>query len=201
MLKNKWLAGVLCVLGVAALVGGGYIAWNMRPVSMPETAEEAVAVINSARFGYLPDYRQEEYMERTRRLVRETEDADQRRALREAIGGSEQARDAMMRMWQQRMIDQALAMAAMSDAEKQAHLQEQAQQWQRRRSNNDQNQQRTERPQRPERSEAEQAERRERMRNRMEDHFQSGNPQMGGIMGEWWRQRREARERSGVQNR
>jgi len=184
MLKNKWFVSLLCVVGAGVLIGGGYYAWISRPVSMPETIDEAVSVINSARFSRLPDYRQEEYLQRARRLMRDSDmDRAKRREYWQAIGGNEEARETMARMMQQRMIDRALELSKMTPEQRAAMMDQRARNRPERRNRAD----------RPEPTDQERAERRDRMKSFIQDRIQTGNPQTGGIMGEYFRMRREAR--------
>jgi len=188
MLKNKWFVTALCVVGASVLTGGGYYGWVSRPVGMPQSPEEAVAMINSSRFNHLPDYRQEEYLERTRRLIRDADlSREDRRGLYRAIGDNEQAREAMGRLFQQQFMERTVALANMTPEEREAAMQEQ---WEQRRQNRPE---RRDREDRPEPTDQERQERRDRMKNHIQDRMQNGNPQTGGIMGEYWRHRREHR--------
>lgn len=90
--QQKITAGVASgVLGVAVLVFGGWTAWQNRPVSMPKTAAQAVAMVESGRIDRLDEGRRREYLAEAGRLLR-----DMPREEARAMFSDDESREAMM---------------------------------------------------------------------------------------------------------
>lgn len=100
--KKTLVAVLACVGGLTAISFGFWKAWSMTAPGLPTTAAQAVAVINSARFDNLDEARKEQYVEETHRLIRAMPE-NERRALRD----DPRFRDAMMRMREEQMDENA----------------------------------------------------------------------------------------------
>ncbi|MCC6676607.1 MAG: hypothetical protein IT436_05640 [Phycisphaerales bacterium] len=100
--KKAFVGALAAVGGVAALSFGFWKAWSMTAPGLPTSASQAVAIINSARFDNLDEARKDQFVEETQRLIRALPD-DERRALRD----DPRFRDAMMRMREEQMDENA----------------------------------------------------------------------------------------------
>ncbi|MEM6550898.1 MAG: hypothetical protein AAF750_01990 [Planctomycetota bacterium] len=200
LIRKRILAGGLIALAVASLTGAGYYFWMVSPPPMPDTIEEARAVMVSDRYARLPEERKRAYQERFVQIVRELpeqerdqvfaqmrEDPEFRDAAREARRAEMIAR---IREWWEAPVDQR-------DAIMDRQLAEQAGRRGGRPGGGGGGGGGGDRPQRPddtrtdEQREADRAERRNRLRERIEDSFSNGNPQEQAMMGEYFRSRRE----------
>jgi hypothetical protein len=179
------LTASLLVLGVGALAFGGSWWWNHRPVEMPETADEAFATIGTDRWDRLPAYRQDEYMQQTWRLVEQLPD-EQRRELRTQFREDDRLERAMEDQMRRRMIERVRAVNAGEEPE--------GSMWGSGRPRGQNRHNREDRADRPEPTEEQRQERQQRMQDHIQDRFQSGNPQVNGLIGEHYRERRQQRE-------
>ncbi len=100
-------------LAIAALGAGGWAWWVNRPVSLPTSASEAIALMSSERFDRLSEDRRASYAAEAARLFRELSE-EQRRALREAEG----AREAWRELMRQRMDEMARRVARGEEIER-----------------------------------------------------------------------------------
>ena len=201
--SRKTFAIVMTVVGVAVLTGGLYYAWLITPPPMPETAEEGLATIGSSRYQRLPEYRKAEYLTRTRELMGNLSD-EQRRAMFERRRTDESIRDSMREvrrdMMRQRIVE--FARAAPHERKKILDQAIDMQEAMRQRMDN--------RP-RPERTRGEgggdrsnrgdRGDRRGRMRDHIQNRIEQGNPQMGAMRMEFFKEMRERREERGLPNR
>ena len=204
-IKRAATVGGLVGAAAAVLALGVYFTWLYTPLDLPATAEEGAANIGTARFKQMPEYRQDEYVRRTFELSRDLP-REQRRAMFENID-----RDEMRDMFERGMVDMARRLAK---------GEEPAMPFGRPRG---------ERPPRPENNDSangdnagsdrgprgegagdgqrRDGERRgrwgnpERMQAHMRERIQNGNAQVGGLMGEMFRKRREQREERDRPNR
>ena len=94
------------VVTIAALVFGIWATSALRPLHLPTTAKEAVAVMNSPKFDKLDRERRLQYADAAARLLRDVPD-DQRREMFH----DEDTRRAMMEAMRERMDDAALRLA------------------------------------------------------------------------------------------
>lgn len=69
--KKKTTVIALGVLAPVVLASGLYYAYLITPPPMPETFDQAIDTMDSARFKRLPDYRKAEYATQARRLFAE----------------------------------------------------------------------------------------------------------------------------------
>ena len=86
------------LLAIGALGAGVYFAWDNRPVSLPKTAEEAVAVINSGRVERLSADRKRQYYAEASRLMEDVPEESRREMFRD-----EESRDAMRQVMMEQM--------------------------------------------------------------------------------------------------
>lgn len=93
-MPKKLALGFLVVLAIAAVGGGAYYTWLITPPGMPETPEDALSTIASARYERLPDYRKQDYLDRTAELMQTMPD-EQRRNLFRKMRTDEDVRQAL----------------------------------------------------------------------------------------------------------
>ncbi|MEM8758017.1 MAG: hypothetical protein AAGF47_09580 [Planctomycetota bacterium] len=67
--KRLVVGSLAAVLALGAVGAGGYFAWQNRPVSLPTTADQALAAIKSGRVDRLPPDRQRQYYAEARPLL------------------------------------------------------------------------------------------------------------------------------------
>lgn len=67
--KKRILVAAAVVGSFAVLAGGMYVTWLITPPSLPKTADEAASVIGSPRFNRMDDSRKDAYMEASRKLM------------------------------------------------------------------------------------------------------------------------------------
>ncbi|NLX06389.1 MAG: hypothetical protein GXY33_14720 [Phycisphaerae bacterium] len=215
-MKKQLIVAGLVVVGAVTLAGGAYYAYLLTPPAFPETAEEAIATIGSARYERLPEYRQEEYLEQAGRLLRELPE-EERRQLRGRFGESDGAREAMGAIFMNEAVQRATDFAAASPEDKIRILDEDIDRFEQMRERfanrrpdgpraQGEGQRRGEGggPQmdrggrrgdgRGGTPEERGARRRQRMMNRIEH----GNPQRAALMGEYFRALGERREQRGL---
>ncbi|MEM6391781.1 MAG: hypothetical protein AAF797_03325 [Planctomycetota bacterium] len=198
LIRKRIVAGVLITLAIASLTGAGYYFWSITPPAMPETIEEARAVMVSDRYARLPEERKRAYQERFNQLYRELPQ-EQRQAVREQMRDDPVFRDAAGEARWAAMVMRArewwVAPPEQRDAIMDRHLDE----WGQRRggrpggdgASGGQRPPRSEDTRTEEQREAQRAERRTRMREGIEDRFSNGNPQEQAMIGEYFRARRE----------
>lgn len=99
--RKKKLVGVAASLvGVTAISASVWWTLRTRPPHLPRTADEAMTVLASSRFGQLDEDRQRQYQAEASRLVRQLADEDRRALLRD-----EANREAIRKLWQARFDD------------------------------------------------------------------------------------------------
>ncbi len=98
--KKAAVAGGVSVLGIGAIALGVWAFQATRPLSIPETTDEAIAVLSSAKFDRLPSDRKAQVTAAARGLLADLPD-DQRRALFR----DEENRDAMRNLMEATMDD------------------------------------------------------------------------------------------------
>lgn len=185
-LKKKILIGLLVVAGAASLVGGSYYTWLLNPPKLPKTAAEGLALIGSARYERMPDYRKAEYLDRTAQLMQELR-PEEHQELRSDLNPGD-----LRQFWQQRMMQRVLEFANADPQHRNRLLDEaiaQSGRWRgqhRGRSEGNDEQDRTRRQ--------------GVFRSRMQEHIQKGNPQTGALMGEYFRAVRQRRRERGIED-
>ena len=176
------IAGSVAV-GVAAISVGGWYAWTNRPVALPSTVQDAVAVMESGRYDKLSAERKRQYAMETSRLIGDMPEDQRRELFRD-----EQTREAL-RAVRQEMFDDMVYRAARGEEIQLPFGRPPGAGGQR------DGQQRPggEGEARPEPTEEEraqrQAERRERMLAGLKEQFNSGNAQAGSLRGEFFKKR------------
>jgi hypothetical protein len=201
--KRRWiLVTVLAAAAVVVLVTGVTYAWLITPPPLPQSLEQAMGTIGSARYERMPDYRKREYLEQTRRLMREMPQ-DERTQVMEDVRSNPELRQTMGRVMRGEMRRRATAFAKADSAERIRLLDEAIDtmgQWRNR-------------GRRPDgagggrgdgagRGDAEQrSDRRGRMRDRIQGMFEEGNPQDAALIGEFFRALRQRREERGLPSR
>lgn len=169
--------GGLIAGGVILLAVAGGASWYFTPPAMPETIEEAQAMVNSPRFERLSKDAKQPYYD----VIREqygSLDRETRRKLREEDQKlSDAMRDARMVQFRSMLV----GMAEMTPEQRDAM----AANFGRGRPSGGN------RENRPERSPEEQAERDEQMRSRIGDRIANGDSQMNQLMREMFSQFRK----------
>lgn len=188
--RKRVIVGVFAgVLAVGAIGAGAYYGWQLRPVTLPTTATEAVAVINSGRVDRLSPERQQQYYAEAARLLRDTP----REQWRDMF--SEADREAIGRVFREQ-FEEGIREIARGNSSPQDMMRNM---WGGGRPGG-------ERPQRPEgergeRPEGEEgpsrAERQQRFASRLQNSFQNGDAQSNGLMGEFFMMMRAQREANG----
>lgn len=177
------------VLGsVVVLAVAGGASWYFTPPAMPETIDEARAMVNSPRFERLSKEAKQPYYD----VIREqygSLDRETRRQLREEDEKlTEAMRDARTVMFRSMLVQ----MAEMTPEERSAMM---ASFGRGRPGGNagggSGGSGSGDRSQRPERTPEEQAERAERMRDHISDRIANGDSQMNQLMREMFSQRRQ----------
>ncbi len=189
-LKRNILVAAIVLAGSGAVIGGAYYAWLITPPAMPQTAEQGIAMLGSARFDRMPDYRQDEYAARVRELIHQMPD-DQRRDLFRQMHGNEDARDSMRQMMRRQMQQHVRELAEADEAERDVMLDQIIDQQEQRASQP--------RPQRPpgagdRRGGGDRGNFRDRMQRRIEE----GNPQGHAIRREIRDAIRDRRDERGL---
>ena len=191
-LKTKLTVAVMMAAGITAVVIGGYYAWLSPPPPLPQTADDVLTMIRSARYARLPEYRQQEYLDHGRRLLRDLS-PEQRRALYERAGADESARQALREVRRGAMIQRAIEYARADVQARTRLLDTQIDRMEERRARRTREGGR--RPGRERGGDSgNRAERRGRFRERMQDRFETGNPQLNSLIGEYFRALRARRE-------
>jgi len=102
-MPKKVAVGLLAVLAVTAVAVGGYYTWLITPPGMPDSPEDALATIASARYERLPEYRKQDYLDRTAELMRSMPE-EQRRDLFRRMRTDETVRQALREVRQDQQI-------------------------------------------------------------------------------------------------
>jgi hypothetical protein len=176
----RW--GVIAVAAVLALAAAGFAAWYFTPPLLPENVEQAKAVLTSPRFERLNKADKQPYYDTIREQFGSLDRDERRRMmeedekLRNAMGDAmKNTMEAWGRQWILASDEERAAMEGL---------------WGRGRGNAE----RPPREDRPEPTEEEKAERQSRGRERMNAFMSNGSGQSSQIIGEFFYQRRQARE-------
>ncbi len=100
--KKRMVAIACAVLATGAVGYGSWAMLSRMPPSLPKTADDALAVINSAKFARLDPERKQQYLEETMRLVRELPEEQRRNYWRD-----EKNREAFRKFMEERFDDAA----------------------------------------------------------------------------------------------
>lgn len=170
--KKRVVAIACAALATSAVGYGSWAMLSRMPPGLPKTADDALAVINSAKFDRLDAERKQQYLEETMRLVRELPEEQRRTYWRD-----EKNREAFRKFMEERFDDAARRFARGEELPNMfpggpprgpRPEGEQAQ--------------------RPQLTEEERAARMEQMRSEMNkrigEQIKSGNAQSGGLRGE-----------------
>ncbi|MEL6330210.1 MAG: hypothetical protein AAFR38_11155 [Planctomycetota bacterium] len=166
--------GVGVTVGVLALAGlgfGGFMAWENRPVSLPNSVDEAVTVMASSRYDNLDEERQRQYALHAASLL-EAMSEEERRAVFEGWRESEEIREAMGEVWRQRS-NEFMRQLARNEANIEQFMQGFRQGGRGFRGGGDGN--------RPEPTDEQRQQRAEEIGQRMADAFNSGNGQENAL--------------------
>ncbi|QYK47502.1 MAG: hypothetical protein KF838_12010 [Phycisphaeraceae bacterium] len=104
--KKKIVGGVCVVLGVLAVSAGGVYAWGHRPVSLPTTREEAIAVMGSERYARLDEDRKRQYAVVAAELFKDVSREEMRTYFED-----EKTREVLFEMRQEQMDEMILRVA------------------------------------------------------------------------------------------
>lgn len=180
---RKLAVGALAtLLAISALGAGGYFFWQNRPVRLPRTAEEAVAVINAGRVDRLSADRQRQYFAEASRLMQDVPDEQRRELFRD-----EKSREAMRQVMMEQM-DHSMREIARGNTTFEEWAAQMREQWANRRppdgERRPEGEQRAQRPEGapPEGERPDANERRQQMVSQMESRFQNGDGQRMGLM-------------------
>lgn len=187
--KRVVVGSAAALLAVAAIGAGGWFAWQARPVSFPETTEQALTMVKSGRIDRLPPERQRQWYAEAAPLLQDISreewqtnfDEEDRRAARE-IGRE---------MFAESIRD--VARGNQSPQEMFANMMRgRPNNGERRRpegGNNEGGEGQGDRPSRADRQAA--------FRGRLQNAFQNGDAQRTGLMGEFFTMMRAQREANG----
>lgn len=178
--RKKMLIGTLFAgVALGTLGVGGFFAWQLRPVGLPSSAEQAISTISSGRVERLDEQRRRQYLAEAGRLLRELPD-EQRREMMSNVDN----REALMDI-RQEFFDDMIRKYARGEGFDMP--------WGR-----GGGRPRGNRPQGGEREElsdeerdARRRERAEQMRNRLTEAFESGNAQSTALRGEFFKRIRQ----------
>ncbi len=183
--KGRWRVTALVAVSLVALVGGVYWWWAHTPLPLPQTPREGLAAIGSVRYENMPDYRRREYRTEIFRQVNALPEEEARAvraewevnpAVREEMRGNfmqDRAREyAMASPMERAVIDAMIPMMGGRGPRGGGGDAGTPQQQAERRK-----------------------QRKEEMEERMKEMFQSGNPQVTGWIGEFFKRHREMFER------
>ncbi len=200
MSRKALLVTVLLITGLGVLAYGIYQTWLNAPPPMPTTAEEALAVIGTPQYEALPDYRKREYVAQAQRLVQAMPAGD-RVLLFEQARTDEATRKAVGEMQREVMVQRALEYAAAPPAQRNQVLDASIDEMEKMRA------QFGNRPggspggsgadNSPEAA-AKREEFKAKGREMMKERFQHGNPQVGALVGEYFRAIQRRREERGM---
>ena len=194
-LRKRILVGVLGICALGAVTFGVYYAWLITPLPVAPSPEEALETIGSARFARMPDYRKEEYIDQTRRLMDQMP-PEQRRELFQRARTDESIRESLGQVRRQEMTQRAIDFARISSAEERARVLDEAiDRMEQRRS------QRSQARSDGQRRGGGGGRGRGAARERIQQRFEQGNPQINALIGEYFRALRERREERGLTRR
>lgn len=192
--RRKKITAIAAVVGgVAALGFGGWKAWSMTAPSLPSSARQAVAVINSSRFNNLDEVRKDQYLQEAGRLMREMT-PEERRASREDPAFQK----AMARIREERMDENAIRIArgqqpegfGFGGGDRPQPTEEQRKEWDRMRKEMEEREAKmTEEEKAAERARRE-AEMRQRIDQQLSSSINTGNAQSMGLRSEMFQKMR-----------
>lgn len=164
---------------------------------MPQSPEEALQIIASARFERMPDYRKSEYLEQVRRLIEDVPHG-QRTELFERARTDESARQALRQVRHQAMVQRVVEFAKASPQDRPRLLDEALDEMEARRERRPDRTHRGDGPSHGnDGSHGSDDDRRARFRQHFQKRFEDGNPQINSLIGEYHRALRERRGRRG----
>ncbi len=185
--KRIVVGAVAGVLAIGAVAAGGWFAWQHRPVSLPTTAEQAIATISSGRIDRLPRDRQVQYYGEAFRLLQDTP----REQWRDLFG--EDDREALGRIMRAQ-FEESIRQVARGEQSPMEMFQNMMRN--RPRGDGERNGPPRENREGGESDES-RADRRQQFASRLQDRFQNGDAQQTGLTGEFFMMMRAAREASG----
>ena len=188
--RRRLKAAALSVASVLVLIVGGGAAWYFTPPAMPNSLDEAQALVSSARFQRLSKEDKRPYMDVIREQFGSLDHNERQKMMEE----DEAMRDAMRDARGAQMEEMAKRWLVMTPEERATM----GSMWGNR--GGGERRERLERPegeQRPEPTDAERAERADRARTSIGDRFANGDAQANQAIGEWFRERRRQREAGG----
>ncbi len=191
-MKRNILVLVLVLVASGVLGAGIYVTRLVTPPPMPQTIDDALAVIKSPRFTRLPVDRKLSYAERFRQLVRDL-DEQQRRQLWEQFRQDEALRQAQRDLMQQMMIERARQFAMAGEAQRQQILDQFIGRMQAGRGRWGGRGDRERTPEEQQRRD----QWRDRMMTSMQERAATGNPQHDAYVGEFFKAMRSRRAELG----
>jgi len=198
--RRTWI--IVIPLAVASVAGGTYLTWLWTPPPLPETVEDAIAVVASKRYQRLPEYRQREYLSHLKNLM-EAMDPTARSAALDKTRDDPVVRKAMGSMRRHEMMERVTAYAHATPEARIVLLDTMIDRMEKRRAGW-QHRREGQRPgpsNRSDRTETERTSRRARAQNRIKTHIEQGNPQHMALIGEFFRALRARREQRGIGGR
>ena len=191
--KRIAVGSLAAMLTIAAVGAGGWFAWQHRPVSFPETTEQALAMGKSGRIERLPVERQRQWYAEAAPLLVEVPRDEWRTSFDEDDRAA--AREIMRAQFGESIRE--VARGNQSPRDMFANM------MRGRRPNNDGNEgeRRAEGGDREggEEGRPSRADRQANMRDRLSQAFQNGDAQQPGLMGEFFTMMRAQREANGGQ--
>ncbi|QQE12105.1 hypothetical protein JD969_01120 [Planctomycetota bacterium] len=186
--KKKIVACLMVVLALSALGGGAYVTWAMIPLSMPQTAEEGLAMMSSARFRWMSEERKRQYQQRLGELVDKLDDK-QRVDLMKANLGDRKFRREMFAGMKRMAEERAKSFATAAPEQRLVMLDEDIDRIMAMKARFEGMKGMFGGMKRPELSEEEKEKRRaemqEKVQTRVQDMTETGNPQTQAVMFEY----------------
>ncbi len=183
--KRLIVGSAAALLAVAAIGAGGWFAWQHRPVSFPETTEQALSMVKSGRIDRLPADRQRQWYAEAAPLLRDIPREAWRTTFDDA--DREAAREIM-----RAQFGESIREVARGNQTPQEMFQSMMQGRPRGDGNGERGNREGGEGDGPSR-----ADRQAAMRDRLGQAFQNGDAQQTGLMGEFFTMMRAQREAGG----
>jgi len=210
--RKKILTVVLVLVSAGVLTGGVYYTWLITPPGLPKTAQEGLKTIGSARYERLPEYRKQDYLQRTQELMAKMPEQERQQLMQESRDNP--AMRQSFRAIGENFLNQRLMEYAKASPEDRVKMldaiidaQEKGQGFFGPRGGGPGGMGRRDQPRASGNSSPQNGPRGDhprgpghggRMRQRMQHFAQEGNPQRAGLMGEFFEAMRQRRIERGL---
>ena len=190
---GKWWM-LLLPLAVASVTLGIYFTWRATPPALPETMDDALALVRSSRYQRLPEYRRREYLSHIHGLM-EGLDEEQRQIMREAARDDPLLREALGQARRHEMMERTKDYARATPDEQLKILDAMIDRMEAGRRGRPEGQRRGADGRPPS---GDGGSRRQRAQERIKQRIEQGNPQHMALIGEFFRALRARREARGI---